>query len=137
MSPEWEMSKRWPNDGDGQCSWGYYYLAQQPDDWRWHASLPPPNNNRDRAGTILWTDATVGVIGNVWSVVAHSSRGGASIPNAIPDAFGSAPAGVNSARADLSVSFARYVVGIQENEQPEIEYSVRHAGNPGQIQAKP
>lgn len=131
-SMEWNTANQWPFN-TVTYRWGYYYLAHVPSDWRWHGTLPPPATLEDHPATSLWTDPTLGSIeSGLWTINAHSSSPG--------DASGFAevqPEGTHSARVDGSVRFYSFVHNTPVQDQPEVEYSVRHNANPGNLQGRP
>ncbi|XAL99120.1 type II secretion system protein [Phycisphaeraceae bacterium D3-23] len=131
-SMDWNPENSWPftEGSDPVYMWGYYYLAHVPDDWRWGGTLPPPRTLEDDPGTVLWTDLTLGSTETSnWFIVPHakgSSNGGLQ------------PEGTNSARVDGSVAWANVPSGDHIlTDDDEVEYSVRHGANPGNLQARP
>lgn len=125
----------WPAPS-GNHDWGYIYLPHIPNDWRWHGSLDPPDTMEDQPGTVIWTDITLGVAGSYWRIAPHSAGEGYASTTAAGESPNTAPQGTFSARMDGSVRFDGYVIGADIVDQPNVEYSVRHGGNPGTLQGR-
>ncbi len=127
----------WPN-AQGNHTWGYAYLAHAIDDWRWQGSESPPENLEAPSDQSIWTDITIGVIGQRWLLVPHtvSGKGWYSGGPTVPEASSNTPQGTHAGRVDGSVALEVYVPGTTVNSQPDVEYSVRHGGNPGILQGR-
>lgn len=122
----------------GWYNWGYYYLPHQPDDWRWQGTLDPPKNLEDHSRVTIWTDVTIGEIGSAWRSVPHAAIGAGFVNwNGQPESQRTAPEGTHTARVDGSVQFDAYAIGVPVDDQPMLEYSVKHGANPGNLQGRP
>jgi hypothetical protein len=128
----------WP-DKNGNHKWGYAYLANAIDDWRWRGSEPPPENLEAPSDQSIWTDVTVGLIGERWQLVPHttSGKGWYSGGGAMPESVNNTPQGTHAGRVDGSVVLEPYTPGATVDNQPDVEYSVKHGGNPGMLQGRP
>lgn len=137
------QEEAWP-DVNGNYNIGYTYLAFSPNDGRWSGTLDPPEGLEDKPGTVLWTDFTIGLAGVSWGAVPHTKNNeGFATENPgnrtllVSETNENAPEGTHSALVDGSVTFDRYVQGAAIDQQPELEYNIRHGGNPGTLQARP
>ncbi|MEO0476884.1 MAG: prepilin-type N-terminal cleavage/methylation domain-containing protein [Planctomycetota bacterium] len=134
----------WPSSKN-VYEWGYGYLGnafESKDDFRWQGSEDPPKNLESNSSISLWTDITRGQIGSGWYSVPHtiSGQGWAAdtyTSAGVPEDDFNTPAGTHSGKVDGSVEFDRYIAGAGVADQDNLEYSVRHGGQQGWIQAKP
>lgn len=129
----------WPTPDGGAWYWGYNYMAHQPNDWRWSGTIDPPQTLEDHPGVVVWTDITQGDANSRWFIVAHTRSGGYNAPfyPGETENPSNAPDGVFSARIDGSVQFFGYVIGVDIDNQPNVEYGTKHgAANPGMVQGR-
>ncbi|MEM6259373.1 MAG: prepilin-type N-terminal cleavage/methylation domain-containing protein [Planctomycetota bacterium] len=143
FTDSWPAPPTTPQAGNYQ--WGYaYYGNYHAHDLNvlagvWQGSEQPPANLEAPSDQSLWTDITRGTFGVSWWVVPHTKRGPGWSSNTGPQAesLENTPAGSHSGRVDGSVSFDGYLAG-QTNpaNQPNLEYTVKHGGNPGWLQTK-
>nr|MBX2850121.1 hypothetical protein [Phycisphaeraceae bacterium] len=123
---------------NGNYHWGYGYLANALDDSRWLGEESPPENLEAPSDQTIWSDVTIGRIGVDWHVVPHTRRGDGfynATGNTAEDS-NNAPLGTQVARVDGSAEMEQYLPGAPHADQDNIDYSVRHGGNPGMLQGR-
>ncbi|MBX2852177.1 MAG: prepilin-type N-terminal cleavage/methylation domain-containing protein [Phycisphaeraceae bacterium] len=134
---KWTFANAYPA-ANGNYHWGYGYLANALDDSRWLGEESPPENLEAPSDQTIWTDITIGRIGVDWHVVPHTRRGDGfynATGNTAEDS-NNAPLGTQVARVDGSAEMEQYEVGQAHADQDNIDYSVRHGGNPGMLQGR-
>lgn len=140
----WTFANSYPSPS-GDYHWGYGYLANAWDLYpgdnpadRWLGLEPPPENLEAPSDQTIWSDVTIGRMGVDWHIVPHTRRGDGfynASGNSAEDRDNT-PLGTQVARVDGSAQMESYDAGEAHADQDNLDYSVKHGGNPGMLQGR-